>query len=159
MEKNEKKEPLWEHIRMLLNKEEYETQNAIAKFAAEICDVNLEDMYVVTCKTDIAQARWFMYYAIRYTTQETYERMAERLVFDGVRQSKDTIRKGVERMSFMVNNNATWKKRWALMKRVLQEIDSANGNEDKVEVSKNSEISITIPRELKNIVKVQIKEK
>jgi len=49
----------------------------LADFIASLCNVEKEKMFSTCNNLDVAQARWLFWYAYRYMTNETYEKIGK----------------------------------------------------------------------------------
>lgn len=58
-----------------LRKHEGCTRAYLASFVASLCNVDRERMFSACNDLDVAQARWLFWYAYRYMTNETYEKI------------------------------------------------------------------------------------
>lgn len=134
-----------------LRQHERDIQNYIADFVASLCDVKKEEMFSHSDVVFFAHARWFYWYAYRYMTNESYDKIAKQDFHGGHSFTSRTIQNGVNKMFMMIERDAIWKKRWTIIKRIIRL------HNDTEEVK--SHIVIQIPREIKEYVKIEIKEK
>ena len=133
---------------------EMDVQEFLADSVAVLCDVD-KSLMLSDCNTiHVAQARWLYWYAYRYMTSETYEKIVantERLC--GKRFTKQGVASSVNKMSLLIESQPIWKKRWTISRRIIKLRD---GNEEEGE--KNSTIVIHVPKGLKDRLNIQIKE-
>lgn len=151
----------FKEIERVLRKYDYDTQDMLASFVASICNVDVADMLSSCDKLHIAQSRWLFWYAMRYVTHETYERIAERTMICGNRFSSRAVGAGITKMNGMIDTNDEWKQRWMVIKRMVKlkedpmsyyENDFSNPNPQKYK------IMLQVPKALKGRVEVSIKE-
>lgn len=112
----------------------------LAEFVASLCDVEKEKMFSSCNRLDVAQARWLYWYAYRYLTKETYEKIGiitERI--HGKKFTKAGVASSVNKMSCMIDSEPIWRKRWAIVKRILK------GHDDMMQ-EPHVPITITVPR-------------
>lgn len=107
-------------IEAVLRKYDYNSQTMLADFCASICDVDVADMLSPTDDNHVKQARWLYMYALRYMTHDTYERIGRRMTLDGCRFTADGVRKGLERMNELIENDNQWLGRWIMVKRMIK---------------------------------------
>ena len=69
----------------------------------------------------LAQARWLYWYALRYMTNETYDKIAERTMRKTpYRFTPNGIGQSINKMSAMIVNEPIWTKRWIILKRIIK---------------------------------------
>lgn len=126
----------------------------LADTVASLCNIERKDMLKASSEAHLAQPRWLFWYSYRYMTSETLEKVSEMTErCGGHRFTPSGIGQCVNKMSQMINSDGMWKKRWTIIKRIIKLRES--------ETSKNldSTIIITVPRELKDIINIEIKER
>jgi hypothetical protein len=133
---------------------EMDIMTYLADTVASLCNIERNDMLRACSEAHLAQPRWLFWYAYRYMTGETLEKvseMTERCC--GHRFTPNGIGQCVNKMSQMISSEPMWTKRWTIIKRIIKLRDT--------DVKKNSDntITITVPRELKDIINIEIKEK
>lgn len=119
----------------------------LADFVASLCNIDKERMQSKCNDLDVAQCRWMFWFAYRFMTNETYDkigRISEQLY--GKRYTKVGVSIGVSKMSSLIEQNSMWKKRWTIIKRVIKE-----SNETLVEPP--TPITITIPKNVELTIK------
>lgn len=136
------------HLRM----HEQDIQVYLADFVASLCDVKKEEMFSHSDVVFLAHARWLYWYAYRYMTNESYDKIATQDFHGGHSFTSRTIQSGTNKMFMMIERDAIWKKRWIAIKKIIK---IYNGD---IDVPKSS-IVIQIPKEIKELVKIEIKEK
>lgn len=94
----------------------------LADFVAALCHVEKGDMFSTCNNLDIAQARWLFWYAYRYMTNETYEKIGNlsRDIY-GKAFTKVGVSSSVNKMARLIANEPIWTKRWAILKRIIKE--------------------------------------
>lgn len=152
----------FKEIELVLRNYDYDSQNMLASFVASICDVDVADMLSASDNAYVSQVRWLYWYALRYMTQDSYQRISERTMLGGCKFTKDGIRKGCEKMNVLIETDDAWLKRWIVIKRMIkfkreplsyQESDNANP------MPKKYKVMVTMPDELKDKIDVVFKEK
>lgn len=132
----------------LLDKYNYDILNNLVCFVASLCNLDPVDMLSVSDKIYISQSRWLLWYAHRYMTHESYEKIAERTCMEGHVFNTRSVAAGIEKMAHIIETEEIWQKRWAIIKKIIK-----LWREDKTE--ENNEITITVPKDWK--VKVKTK--
>ena len=135
-----------------LKQHEEDIRTYLADCVAAVCGVEREDMFSNSDTACFAHARYLYWYAYRYMTGESYEKMARQVPNGGHRFVLRSIQNGVSRMSTMIENESLWKKRWTIIKRIIK----LRGQDDE-EVDKT--IVIQVPKDLTGKVNIQIKDK
>jgi chromosomal replication initiation ATPase DnaA len=124
----------------------------LADFVASLCNVSKEKMFSSCIDIDVSHARWLFFYAYRYMTNDTYKKIGEMTEkVHGKRFSQIGIAKCVSMMEQLMEQHQVWKKKWLIIRKIIKEV---NCNE-------NFEYTITvnIPDELKDKIKVKTKRK
>ena len=122
-------------------------RNYLADFVASLCNVEKEKMFSENNSLDVAQARWLFWYAYRYMTGETYEKIG-RLSYDtyGKTFTKVGVASSVNKMSVMIEQQPIWKKRWTIVKRIIRITNSLideNAEEPiKIIIPKNANVEL-----------------
>ena len=122
-------------------------RNYLADFVASLCNVEKEKMFSENNSLDVAQARWLFWYAYRYMTGETYEKIG-RLSYDtyGKTFTKVGVASSVNKMSVMIEQQPVWKKRWTIVKRIIRItnslIDENTEEPIKIIIPKNANVEL-----------------
>lgn len=128
--------------------------NKMAEFVASACGVD-KDMMLNDCdKLFVAQARWLYWYAIRYMTNDTYEKIAERTALQGHSFASSSIGLCINKMSQLIESNPLWEHRWAIIKniaRIWMDCDNSS-------IQKKQEIKIVVHHSKEYDVKFDIKK-
>lgn len=133
-----------------LKQAEYSIQDYLAEYVASLCDVAKTDMFQQTDVVYLAHARWFYWYAYRYMTSESFDKIALQ-TFHGCHSfNSRTVQNGVSKMAVMIDSEPLWRKRWTIVKQLIKTY-----NEDEIE---EYTITVNVPKKLKGIVKIKIKE-
>lgn len=114
----------------------------LSKFVAALCDVEIERMFSNDNHLDVAQARWLFWYAYRYMTGETYEkigRLSEPIYNKSF--TKVGVAASVNKMYTLIEQQPIWRKRWTIIKRVIKQ------SENFIDESATKPIRITIPKD------------
>lgn len=135
-----------------LKQQEEDVRMFLADFVAAVCGVEREDMFSNSDTACFAHARYLYWYAYRYMTGESYEKMARQVPNGGHRFVLRSIQNGVNRMSMMIEEQPLWKKRWTIIKRIIKLREQDDDYIDKT-------IVIQVPKTLKGKVNISIKDK
>lgn len=93
----------------------------LADFIASLCNVETERMFSDDNHLDVAQARWLFWYAYRYMTNETYEKIGKLSgELYGKVFTKVGVASSVNKMNIMIEQQPIWKKRWAIVRRIIK---------------------------------------
>jgi chromosomal replication initiation ATPase DnaA len=96
-------------------------RNYLADFVASLCNVETERMFSDDNHLDVAQARWLFWYAYRYMTNETYEKIGKLSgELYGKAFTKVGVASSVNKMNMMIEQQPIWKKRWTIVKRIIK---------------------------------------
>lgn len=107
---------------------EQEIGNHLARFVASLCDIEVEEMLSNLKSNYCSQARWLYWYALRYMTNETYDKISERTIYNGHVFTMRAVAQGIEKMGRMVYDNGIWRKRWTILKRIIKMHNEDNKN-------------------------------
>lgn len=114
----------------------------LADFIASLCNVEKEKMFSTCNNLDVAQARWLFWYAYRYMTNETYEKIGK---LSGELYGKPFTKVGVaasvNKMYELIENGGIWRKRWLIVKRIIKISNTL------IEEQENQPIKIVVPKE------------
>lgn len=119
----------WEHLENdnvekaceYLRRYEGDIEDYVAEIVASLCNVDVNKMLSDTSVAYLAQARWLYWYALRYMTNETYEKIAERTMQKTpYRFTPNGIGQSINKMSAMIVNEPIWTKRWIILKRIIK---------------------------------------
>lgn len=133
-------------------KSEIDMRRFIADCCASLCDVGVKEMLADTDVVYLAHARWLFWYAYRYMTNESYEKIALSTSEKGHSFSLRTIQNGVNKMSMMIASEPMWTKRWTIIKRIIK-------LREKEEPKRDNTITISVPRHLKDVINIRIIDK
>lgn len=139
----------FEHLRMC----EVSVQEYLAELVASVCDVTVNKMFEATDIVYLAHARWFYWYCYRYMTSESYDKIASQDFHCGHRFNSRTVQNGVNKISAMIDNEPLWKLRWRNLKQIIKTYHNEINGRDKTKT-----IIVQIPKELKGVVNIEIKE-
>lgn len=140
----------------LLNQYEYKAQDYLADWVASLCDVDKRIMLTASDKSDMAHARWFFWYAYRYMTNESYDKIAEMTKHNGYQFTSRGVISGVNKMSMMIANEPMWTKRWVIIKRIIKQrfVGLENSEKSDSTAAYDGKVVVNVPKELKNKVKI-----
>lgn len=118
------------------------TRIYLADFVASLCDVEKERMFSACNDLDVAQARWLYFYAYRYMTGETYEKIGKlsREIY-GKTFTKVGVAASVNKMYELIEQQPIWRKRWLIVKRIIKFSNSL------IEEDEKQPIKIVVPKE------------
>ena len=113
---------------------ESDIEEYLAEIVASLCNVDAKEMLSDTSVAYLAQARWLYWYAIRYMTNETYDKIAERTrAKSSYKFTPNGIGQSINKMSSMITNEPIWTKRWVIIKRIIKMrdvvVNERDGNE------------------------------
>lgn len=113
-----------DNIRMAceyLSRHESDIEDYVAEIVASLCNIDVEKMLSDTSVAYIAQPRWLYWYAIRYMTNETYEKIAQR-TFDkcGTNFTPNGIGQSINKMATLISQEPMWTKRWTIIKHIIK---------------------------------------
>lgn len=103
-----------------LRKIEGNVEDYLADIVASMCNISVDDMFKNTSVAYIAQPRWLYWYAVRYVTNETYEKIAARTRERGFAFAPNGIGQSINKMAKMVDANPLWTKRWTMLKHIIK---------------------------------------
>lgn len=135
-----------------LRQAEYSMQDYLADYVAAMCDVSKEEMFAQTDVVYLAHARWFYWYVYRYMTSESFDKIALQSVHGGHNFNSRTVQNGVSKMAAMIDAEPLWRKRWTVAKQLIKAHNDESGDIEE------HTITVSVPKKLKGIVKIKIKE-
>ena len=136
----------------LLAKYNVDVKDYLLNIVATLCNVSKEGMFANSDIACCVHARWLYWYAYRYMTNESFAKIASESSSYGHPFVLRTVQSGTSKMSMMIEQEPVWKKRWIVLKKIIKLRNQDVNNGDNV-------IVINIPRELKEHIKIEIKEK
>ena len=140
LEENERK--TIEYICGALNTYGFSVRLYLADFIASLCNVEKEKMFSTCNNLDVAQARWLFWYAYRYMTNETYEKIGKLSgELYGKTFTKVGVAASVNKMYELIENGGIWRKRWLIVKRIIKFSNTL------IEEQENQPIKIIIPKD------------
>lgn len=93
----------------------------LADFVASLCNVETERMFSESNSLDVAQARWLFWYAYRYMTNETYDKIGKlSKELYGKTFTRVGVAASVNKMNTMIEQQPIWHKRWTIVKRIIK---------------------------------------
>ena len=126
----------------------------LADTVASLCNIERKDMLRSGSEEHLAKPRWLFWYAYRYMTGETLEKVADMTErCGGHRFTPNGIGQCVNKMAQMISSEPMWTKRWTIIKRIIKIRESVT------EKKSEGTITITLPKELKDIINIEVKEK
>lgn len=145
-----------EKILQAIRHHELDMQDYLAETVAALCNVDKDAMLGGSDKSYLSQARWLFWYAYRYMTGETFEKLSiltMKANNNARRFSTTAIGAGYNKMSALIQSDPLWEKRWSIIKRIIKLRE--NPNEKKVD----NTITINIPKHLSDTLTIKIQEK
>ncbi len=107
-------------LNLLLSQMDYDIQDIIMSYIANLCNVRVSDMLSSCDNVTIAQVRWLVWYALRQIYNDTYEKIAQRTSLDGCTFTSFAVGKGIAKMTFLINSVPQWGYRWRLVDKVIK---------------------------------------
>ena len=116
-----------------LSKCERDVEDYMAETIAALCNIDVKEMLSETSIAYIAQPRWLYWYAIRYMTNETYEKIAHRTkVKCGFMFTPNGIGQSINKMAKLISREPIWNKRWTIIKHIIKLRDVVNAKQETV---------------------------
>lgn len=105
----------------LLRQHEIRIEDYMADIVASLCNVDCAEMLTNSSVSYLAQARWLYWYAIRYMTNETYDKIAMRTTAkSGCKFTPNGIGQSINKMALLVAQEPIWIKRWTIIKHIIK---------------------------------------
>ena len=105
----------------LLRQHESRIEDYMADIVASLCNVDCAEMLTNSSVAYLAQARWLYWYAIRYMTNETYDKIAMRTTaISGCKFTPNGIGQSINKMALLVAQEPIWVKRWTIIKHIIK---------------------------------------
>ena len=131
----------------ILSNHEKSIRAYLADFVASLCSIDRERMFSVCNDLDVAQARWLYFYAYRYMTNDTYEKIGKLSgELYGKTFSKAGVAASVNRMYSLIEQQPIWRKRWTIVKRIIK-------LQNEMVFEPQVPITITIPKNIELTIK------
>lgn len=111
-----------EEVSAIISRHTFALFNLLKSITASLCLVDEADILSDSSNTRIAQARWFFWLSYRRATNATYEEIVELSFYEGHKPHKHSIINRVNYMARMINKEIVWKRRWNIMKQIINEI-------------------------------------
>lgn len=144
------KQGVYKDLANLLQKHDHDLTMLLATSVASVCNVEVQQMLSTQRKEPYVQARWLMFYALRYAYNCTYEYIAKMTAFKDCKYTYIAVSNGVEKMAAMIAYEPTWKRRWDIIKHLIKQVQG----EENV-MPKNQKIVITVPKDIEVEIKKQ----
>lgn len=157
---NSLREKSFKEIEKILGRYNFDEQDMIASFVASLCDVEVSDMLSVTNNTQIAQARWLYWFALRYYTHDTYQTISERTKLDGHAFAAAGIGMCITKMSNLIEQDDVWKRRWVVTRRMMRLLGDPHDYQlsDFAYNSQKYKLLLQVPKGEGNRVEVNVEE-
>lgn len=127
----------------------YDLLNNLLYFVSALCNIQPVDILSVSDKIHVSQARWLLWYAYRYMTHESYERISDYMCIEGHRFNTRSVAAGIEKMAKLIEQETLWGKRWHIIKSIIK----IWKNNKTTEIKKD--VVITIPKDSDINIKVK----
>lgn len=112
---------------------ESDVEDYIAEVIASLCNIDVMDMLSDSSVAYLAQPRWLYWYAVRYITNETYEKIALRTTAkSGISFTPNGIGQSINKMATMIANEPIWIKRWTMIKHIIKLRDTTNNETQEI---------------------------
>lgn len=144
-----------EKICELVRESELNVQDHLMKIVAKLCGISTDDLMNKTYDITCSHARWLFWYAHRYMTGDTYERISRITELHGRMYGASGIIKSVNKMSMLIDTGTIWTNRWYLLKQIINARKASFEFDFGQQQIPSDKIFISIPKEFKN--KVEIK--
>lgn len=119
----------------------------LADFVASLCSVDKDSMFSENNSLDVAQARWLFFYAYRYMTNDTYEKIGRLSgALYGKIFTKAGVAASVNKMYALIEQQPIWRKRWTIIKRIIK-------LQNEMVFEPQVPITITIPKNVELTIK------
>ena len=119
----------------------------LAQFVASVCNVDIDKMFSESNCLDVAQARWLFWYAYRYMTGETYEKIGKLSEpIYGKRFTRVGVASSVNKMYELIEQQPIWRKRWTIVKHIIK-------TQNDLMFERPVPITITIPKNVELKIK------
>lgn len=119
----------------------------LADFVASLCNVDRDRMFSESNSLDVAQARWLFWYAYRYMTNETYEKIGKLSgELYGKTFTKVGVASSVNKMYTLIEQQPIWRKRWTIIKRIIK-------LQNEMVFEPQVPITITVPKNVELTIK------
>ena len=119
----------------------------LADFVASLCNVDRDRMFSESNSLDVAQARWLFWYAYRYMTNETYEKIGKLSgELYGKTFTKVGVAASVNKMYTLIEQQPIWRKRWTIIKRIIK-------LQNEMVFEPQVPVTITIPKNVELTIK------
>lgn len=145
-----------EKILQAIRHHELDMQDYLAETVAALCNVDKSKMLGGSDKSYLSQTRWLFWYAYRYMTGETFEKIAMITLQQNEGERKFTttaIGAGYNKMSALIVNDPLWGKRWSIIKRIIKLRENPSAKKE------DNTIVISVPKDLRDKISITIKEK
>jgi len=136
----------------MLKKHNKDVKDFLADCVASVCGVSTDDMMSNSNVLHIAHARWLYWYAYRYMTNETFDKISQQTKTETKKFVGRAIQHGATKMSMMIDGEPLWTKRWNTIKRIIK-------LRDKEDKKLDNNIIIQVPKDIKDKINIIIKEK
>ena len=151
----------FDEISTILSNMDYDMQTMIGSFVASICHVDYADLHSMNNKQEVTHARWLYWYALRWWSDESYERISERTMMDGRRFTSANIGIGITKMVKMTSVQGMWRDRFAVVKkfiRLKEDPMSYKVSDFCNPLPERYKLTLKMPKALKDKVEIDVRE-
>lgn len=151
----------FKEIETILHNYDYNSQTMLAHFVANICNVDYTDLFVDSKEQYKTHARWLYWFAMRFMTGETYDRISNRTYFDGNKFTSQNVGIGISKMTKMVGMEQSWRNKWKVIKHFIklrEDPHSYHINDFSNPMPTKYKLSLNVPKGMKNNLEIEIKE-
>lgn len=143
-----------EHVYRSLRSYERDINDYLVNCVAELCNVTVDGMFSQGQLSHNAHARWLYWYAQRRMTNGSFEEIARQSNFFGHKFTSRAIQSATSKMAIMIDKEPIWRKRWIIVKNIISLREKAE-----TEAKADNTIVIKVPKELRDLINIEIKEK
>jgi len=147
---NEMEQKVLKDMEIILKRHNFNMTTFLAHIIASICDIDVTEIFSVNNKAYLSQSRWMFWYAYRYMTGETYERIAEKTSFEGHKFHVQAIIHGITSFAKLLEYDRSWGDKWKMVKEFIKIKNGMGQGKDE-----KHEVVITVPKNVEVKIKKQ----
>lgn len=103
----------------------------LVKIVESLCEVPTGMLLTDTGCIDTIRARWLYWYAYRYLTDDSFDKIAKHS--EHIRKFSSTcVCASVSKMSMLIAQSGMWAKRWYVLKQIIKTIVRTNSPEQEL---------------------------
>lgn len=143
-----------EDILSSLRTKEINAAEHLAEVVASMCSISVREMFNDCGNVHNIHPRWLYWYAYRYMTNESLTKIAHMTnTVYGCNKTQSGISYAINKMGDMIQTSPVWRKRWTAIKDIIKIRWKSQKEENEIVT-----ITLSIPKSIRNNVKVDIKE-